>query len=122
MNVTLTETAAGRLREIIASKPEPIIGLRLLVRSGGCSGYTYGMALERHAREDDLVVEDQGLKIVVDSGSAEFLEGAAIDYQESLMGGGFTIKNPNAASTCGCGSSFRTAQKAGSPDSCGCGH
>ncbi|MGE5590312.1 MAG: iron-sulfur cluster insertion protein ErpA [Bacillota bacterium] len=119
MNVTLSESAAGRLRELISSKPEPIIGLRLLVRSGGCSGYSYGMALERQTRPDDLVVEHQGLKIVIDPGSAEFLDGAAIDYQESLMGGGFTIQNPNATSTCGCGSSFRTGQKAGSPSSCG---
>lgn len=120
MNVTLTEKASARLKEIIASKGENL-ALRVLVRPGGCSGFEYGMALERNPRPDDVVVSAEGLKVVIDPRSAEFLDGVSIDYVDALMGGGFAIHNPNAVATCGCGTSFKTAQHAGKAQPCGSG-
>jgi iron-sulfur cluster assembly protein len=120
VNITLTEKAAQRLREIIASKGENL-ALRVMVRPGGCSGYEYGMALERNPRPDDEVTETEGLKVVVDPRSVEFLDGATVDYVDSLMGGGFAINNPNAVSSCGCGQSFKAANGGGAPKSCGSG-
>jgi iron-sulfur cluster assembly protein len=120
VNITLTEKAANRLREIIASKGENL-ALRVMVRPGGCSGYEYGMALERNPRPDDDVTEIEGLKVVVDPRSVEFLDGATVDYVDSLMGGGFAINNPNAVSSCGCGQSFKAANGGGAPKSCGSG-
>lgn len=124
MTITLTEKAQNRLKEIIAAKGQNL-ALRVLVRPGGCSGYEYGMALERNPRPDDLVLEIGDLKVVVDPRSAAFLDGASIDYVDALMGGGFAIHNPNAVATCGCGHSFRTANDAGKPAPCGssgCSH
>ncbi|MFO7173849.1 MAG: iron-sulfur cluster assembly accessory protein [Bacillota bacterium] len=119
MNITLTEKAAARLKEIIAAKGEDL-ALRVLVRPGGCRGFEYGMALERQPRQDDIVTEVAGLRVVVDPQSAEFLDGISIDYVDALMGGGFTIHNPNAVSVCGCGQSFRTANAKGAPKPCSC--
>ncbi|MGE5673126.1 MAG: HesB/IscA family protein [Mycobacterium leprae] len=116
MNITLTEKASGRLQEIIKSKGENL-ALRVMVRAGGCSGFEYGMALERNPRPDDTVAERNGVKVVVDPNSARFLDGATIDYVDSLMGGGFAINNPNAVSSCGCGHNHEE----GDEDSCGCG-
>jgi iron-sulfur cluster assembly protein len=121
MQISLTEKAEERLKEIIAKKGENL-ALRVLVRAGGCSGFEYGMALERTPRPDDLKLEQNGVQIVIDPNSAEFLNGAVIDFVDSLMGGGFSVKNPNAVASCGCGHSFRTADKAGTPSQCGsCG-
>lgn len=120
MNIMLTEKAANRLQEIIKSKGMDL-SLRVMVRSGGCSGFEYGMALERNPRQDDNIVEAAGVKVVVDPGSMQYLDGATIDFVDSLMGGGFAINNPNAASSCGCGQSFRTKDQAGQAKSCGSG-
>lgn len=120
VNITLTDKAANRLKEIITGKGENL-ALRVMVRSGGCSGFEYGMALERNPRGDDNVLENAGVKVVVDPGSLEFLDGATIDYVDSLMGGGFAINNPNAVSSCGCGQSFKTKDQAGAAKSCGSG-
>lgn len=120
MNITLTDKAANRLSEIIKSKGMEL-SLRVMVRGGGCSGMEYGMALERSPRADDNIVEAAGVKVVIDPGSLEFLDGATIDFVDSLMGGGFAINNPNASSTCGCGQSFRTKETAGQAKSCGSG-
>lgn len=120
MQITLTDKAAGRLRDIMASKGENL-ALRVLVRPGGCSGFEYGMALERNPRADDHVIQAGDVKVVVDPNSAEFLDGASIDYVDSLMGGGFAIHNPNAVASCGCGHSFKTASHAGAPKQCGSG-
>jgi len=120
VNITLTDKASNRLKEIIKSKGENL-ALRVMVRAGGCSGFEYGMALERNPRPDDNVLEESGVKVVVDPGSAKFLDGSTIDYVDSLMGGGFAINNPNAVSTCGCGQSFRTKDDAGNARSCGSG-
>nr|WP_280953752.1 iron-sulfur cluster assembly accessory protein [Symbiobacterium terraclitae] len=116
----MTDKASTRLKEIIKSKGENL-ALRVLVRPGGCSGFEYGMALERNPRPDDNVGEFDGIKVVIDPASLPYIDGSTIDYVDSLMGGGFAINNPNAVSTCGCGQSFRTAGAAGAPKSCGSG-
>lgn len=120
MNITLTDKAATRLKDIIASKGENL-ALRVMIRTGGCSGFEYGMALERNPRPDDTVAEHEGVKVVVDPNSLKYLDGSTIDYVDSLMGGGFAINNPNAASSCGCGQSFKTKDEAGAAKSCGSG-
>ena len=120
MNITLTEKASNRLKEIIKSKGENL-ALRVLVRPGGCSGFEYGMALERNPRPDDNVSEFDGIKVVIDPASLPYLDGSTIDYVDSLMGGGFAINNPNAVTSCACGQSFRTANAAGAPRACGSG-
>ena len=116
--VTLTAEASARLKRLLQEKQRDDLMLRIFVQPGGCRGFSYGMAFDQQLREDDTLIEQDGLRIVVDPFSAEFLKGAEVGYVESLMGGGFTIKNPNAVSTCGCGQSFRTAQDRGSPRSC----
>lgn len=120
MNISLTEKASNRLKEIIKAKGEDL-SLRVLVRPGGCSGFQYGMALERSPRPDDNVAEVQGVKVIVDPSSLRYLDGATIDYVDSLMGGGFAVHNPNAVASCGCGQSFRTADGNGAPRSCSSG-
>jgi len=120
VNITLTDKAASRLKEIIKSKGENL-ALRVMVRSGGCSGMEYGMALERNPRPDDSSVEVEGVKVVVDPNSIKHLDGSVIDYVDSLMGGGFAINNPNAVSSCGCGQSFKAADGSGEAKSCGSG-
>ncbi|HEY3366137.1 MAG TPA: iron-sulfur cluster assembly accessory protein [Symbiobacteriaceae bacterium] len=120
VNITLTDKASGRLKDIIKSKGENL-SLRVMVRTGGCSGFEYGMALERNPRPDDSVAETDGVKVVVDPNSMRFLDGATIDYVDSLMGGGFAINNPNAVSSCGCGQSFKAKDEEGEAKSCGSG-
>lgn len=120
MNLTLTPQAAERLRAIIQNKGEPL-SLRILVRPGGCRGLEYGMALERTEKPDDVKIRMDDLTILVDPASAPLLDGAEIDYRDSLMGGGFTIQNPNATYTCGCGRSFRAPGVAGRPAACSSG-
>lgn len=120
MNISLTDKASNRLKEIIKAKGENL-ALRVMVRAGGCSGFEYGMALERNPRPDDSVSEFDGVKVVVDANSFRYLDGSTIDYVDSLMGGGFAINNPNAVSSCGCGQSFKTSGEGGNPKSCGSG-
>ena len=116
--VSLTDAAASKLRELTAEETNPQIGLRVYVYSGGCSGFRYGMMLEDAPTPDDRLLEANGVKVYVDGNSIPLLEGAQIDYVDTLMGAGFTVNNPNAVSGCGCGSSFRTADDAGSARSC----
>jgi iron-sulfur cluster assembly accessory protein len=116
--VSLTSVAAVKVREILAQENQPGLGLRVFVRGGGCSGLSYGMALDEQA-EDDMTAEQDGVLVLVDPMSAMYVMGAEIDYQESLMGGGFSVNNPNAVSSCGCGHSFQTADNAGTARSCG---
>jgi iron-sulfur cluster assembly protein len=116
--LSLTDAAAGKLRELTADEPSPEIGLRVYVYSGGCSGYRYGMMLEDAPTSDDRVLQANGVRVYVDTNSVQYLSGAEIDYVDTLMGAGFTVNNPNAVSACGCGSSFRTADDAGAPRSC----
>jgi iron-sulfur cluster assembly protein len=116
--VSLTDAAAGKLREITAGEPNPAAGLRVYVYSGGCSGFRYGMMIEDAPTAEDQVLEASGIKVYVDTKSVDLLRGAEIDYVDTLMGAGFTVNNPNAVSACGCGSSFRTAESGGSPGAC----
>jgi iron-sulfur cluster assembly protein len=114
----LTEAAASKFKEITAAETSPEIGLRVYVYSGGCSGYRYGMMVEDAPTADDRLFETQGVKVYVDTNSVDLLTGSQIDYVDTLMGAGFTVNNPNAVAACGCGSSFRTADDAGSPRAC----
>ena len=108
VNVTVTESVYDRLADlIIEADDNSIEALRIFVQGGGCSGFQYGFAFETDIKDDDSVLESsEGLKIVIDPMSLVYLEGAEIDYTKSLMGDQFVIRNPNAKSTCGCGSSF----------------
>ena len=116
--MTLSDAAATKLRELTAEEANPQIGLRVYVYSGGCSGFRYGMMLEDQPTAEDVTVEIQGHQRVRGPQSTQYLEGSEIDYLDTLMGAGFTVNNPNAVSACGCGSSFRTADSAGSPGAC----
>jgi iron-sulfur cluster assembly protein len=109
------------VRDILAKEESDSLALRVYVAGGGCSGLQYGMALD-DAMEDDLLLNYEGIRVVVDPESLRFIQGAEIDYVDSLMGAGFTVNNPNAVSSCGCGHSFRTADEGGSARGCGCGH
>ena len=115
-SLTVTEEAAEKASALI--KEEGAIALRVFVVGGGCSGYQYGMSLEVNpADEDDVVVEEHGTKIFVDKESIPYLNGAEIDYKKDIMKSGFTIYNPNATSSCACGTSF-SAGDGGTPRSC----
>ncbi len=119
--ITITTAAANTVRDLLAQKNVPDYGLRVFVSGGGCSGMQYGMALEAEARPYDHVIEQDGIQIFVDPTSMMYLSNATIDYEDSLMGGGFKIENPNAVSSCGCGSSFKTENgPAASGGGCAC--
>ena len=121
--ITLTEMAADRLQKIMTEKGMvDTHGLRVFVKGGGCGGMQYGMTFDDGERDGDEVSRQHGMKVVVDPMSLFYVDGASIDYVESLMGGGFHIENPNAVSTCGCGSSFRTDSHAAAGAGAGCGH
>ena len=122
--INMTSTAQSKLQQLLAERNIPEYGLRVFVAGGGCSGLQYGMAFEAKARDFDTVVEQGGVQLFVDPTSMMYLAGATIDFVDSRMGGGFKIENPNAASSCGCGHSFRT-KDSGSTDedegAAGCG-
>lgn len=103
--ITLTEHAASKIQELIKEEAD-VCGLRIYVKGGGCSGYQYGMSFESKISDDDSVIEKAGVKVIVDPQSAPLLNGAEVDYVDSVQGSGFAVKNPNARTTCGCGSSF----------------
>jgi iron-sulfur cluster insertion protein len=103
--LTITSTAEGKIRELMQEEPDTI-GLRVFVKGGGCHGYQYGMSFESKMSEDDTLIEKRDVKVIMDSQSAPMLTGTEIDYVESIQGSGFAIKNPQAKTTCGCGSSF----------------
>lgn len=113
--ITITEAANGRIKEMMAGQEGENLFLRLGVKGGGCSGLSYGMGFDQEINEDDSSFESDGLTVVVDKDSAPILEGVVIDFKQNLVGGGFTIDNPNALVTCGCGQSFKTATNAGTP-------
>lgn len=118
MIVTITEAAALQIKEMMKHNEEEGVHLRVSVKGGGCSGLSYGIGFEHEMKEDDHHFEQFGIQILVDKESALILQGTKIDYKQSMMGGGFTIDNPNAIASCGCGSSFRTASEAGTPENC----
>lgn len=107
--LTMTDTAVNQLKQLIAKDGNPQKALRVYVTPGGCSGFSYGMALDDERSEDDEVITIDGVTVVIDQFSLPHLDGAQIDYSTSLMGGGFTVQNPNAVKTCSCGQSFDTA-------------
>ncbi|MEI6245219.1 MAG: iron-sulfur cluster insertion protein ErpA [Acidobacteriota bacterium] len=106
--INVTETAAAKIAELLTEEQKPGAGLRVFVQGGGCSGFQYGLMIDEGEgdSEADQVIEVHGVKLLVDPISIRYLKGAEVDFVDNNMGGGFTIKNPNAKSTCGCGSSF----------------
>jgi iron-sulfur cluster insertion protein len=103
--ITVTPTAEQKIRELMEEEKDTI-GLRVFVKGGGCHGYQYGMAFESQLGDDDTVVEKGHVKVIMDSQSAPLLAGCEVDFQDTVQGSGFAIKNPQAKTTCGCGSSF----------------
>lgn len=104
--ITLTESAVEKLRELFAEENNPNLKLRVFVQGGGCSGFSYGFSFEEDQNEDDFDFVFDEIQVLVDAMSMQYLEGATIDYKEEFMESGFVIRNPQAVSTCGCGSSF----------------
>lgn len=102
--ITITQNASNKILELMKEEQD-VSGLRVYVRGGGCSGYQYGMSFESKISDDDTVIEKDGVKVVIDPQSAPLLQGAEVDYVESIQGSGFAVKNPQAKTTCGCGSS-----------------
>jgi len=116
--VTVTDKAAEKAKAILAERGVENGALRVFVVSGGCSGYSYGMAIARNREDDDIEIEYAGVTLLVDAESAPLLEGAEVDYVDDLMKSGFTIFNPNATHSCACGSSFQTKDGSGQAKSC----
>ncbi|MFZ7944020.1 iron-sulfur cluster insertion protein ErpA [Neobacillus sp. 19] len=116
--VIVSEAASLHIKEMMKHNEEEGAFLRVSVKGGGCSGLSYGMGFDHEVNEDDLQFEQHGIQVLVDKESSAILQGTKIDYKESMMGGGFTIENPNAIASCGCGSSFRTATATGTPEEC----
>jgi iron-sulfur cluster assembly protein len=114
--LTLTPSAAQQVRKLL--EKEPAKALRVFVSPGGCSGMQYGMTLDDQEQDGDQRIELEGVRVVVDEMSAEYLDGAEIDFTQALMGGGFSIQNPNAVKSCACGHSFDTGADAGSARVC----
>jgi len=106
--INVTTLAAEKISELLTDEGKPTAGLRVFVQGGGCSGFQYGLMIEEAepSMDVDKIVESNGVKLFVDPISVRYLKGAEVDFVDNLSGGGFTIKNPNAKSTCGCGSSF----------------
>jgi len=104
--IVLTHAAARKVQELILEERNPELKLRVYISGGGCSGFQYGFSFDEERGEDDIAVENDGVTLLVDPLSFQYLMGAEVDYTESLQGAQFVIRNPNAATTCGCGSSF----------------
>jgi iron-sulfur cluster assembly accessory protein len=119
--ISMTPSAANKVRELLTQENDPSLGLRIFVAGGGCSGLQYGMTLDEQ-QDTDTVIAQEGFNVLVDEMSVGYIDGSQVDYVDSLMGAGFTVNNPNAVSSCGCGHSFKTADGGGQASSCGCGH
>jgi iron-sulfur cluster assembly protein len=120
--VTLSTKAAAEIKAIMNQNGGTFQGVRVFVAGGGCSGLSYGMQIaDEPATADDLVFDHEGVKVIVDMGSHQYLDGASIDFDDSLQGGGFKINNPNAVKSCGCGNSFATEEGAAEGQGGGCG-
>jgi iron-sulfur cluster assembly accessory protein len=117
-SVSITDRAAEKAKNLLETRGLSEGALRVFVVGGGCSGYQYGMALAQEIEDGDIIVEQSGVKILVDPDSAPLLNGAEIDYVDDLMKSGFTIFNPNAVKSCACGSSFQTADGSGQARAC----
>lgn len=119
--LTISTEAADQLKKFLDDQGTPEYGLRVFVAPGGCSGLQYGMTVDEAAEDGDEVIETSGVRLMVDNFSAMYLEGSEIDYVNSLMGGGFTVRNPNAVASCACGHSFDTGGNAQTSHGCGGG-
>jgi iron-sulfur cluster assembly accessory protein len=123
--ITITTNAAKRIHQLMEEKELQGHALRVFVSGGGCSGFQYGMAFEPDPRESDMRFSQENVEVVIDPVSLGYMAGASIDYVDDLMGGGFSIQNPNAVASCGCGNSFRTKgaheHSEASPTAGGCG-
>jgi len=104
--IAVTDHAAGKVKELITQEGDETLMLRVAVRPGGCSGFSYEMFFDSERESDDIATDHLGITVVVDPSSAQLLTGATLDYKDGLQGAGFSITNPNAQRTCGCGSSF----------------
>lgn len=116
--VILTEAAAYEVKSMMQQNGMPEGYLRISVKGGGCTGLSYGMSAEESPSDNDEVYDFYDVKVLVDKADAPILKGTTVDFKQSLMGGGFAIENPNAIASCGCGSSFRTKDVAGTPENC----
>lgn len=105
-SIAVTDSAAAKVAELLAAEGNQELRLRVAVRPGGCSGYSYEMFFDDEVADDDVKLEFGEIGVVVDAASAELLKGATLEYKDALQGGGFSINNPNASRTCGCGQSF----------------
>jgi iron-sulfur cluster assembly accessory protein len=104
--INVSSTAASKIAELLAEENKQESGLRVFVQGGGCSGFQYGLMIEESPADTDQVYQSNGVKLYVDPISVRYLKGAEVDFVDNIAGGGFTIRNPNAVSTCGCGQSF----------------
>jgi iron-sulfur cluster insertion protein len=104
--LNFTDSAASKVSALILEEGNPALKLRIYVSGGGCSGFQYNFAFDEEKNEDDTVIEKNGVSLLIDAVSYQYMEGASVDYQEGLEGAKFVISNPNASATCGCGSSF----------------
>lgn len=120
--LTVTPIAVSKIKELLATRNIPDHALRVFVAGGGCSGLQYGMAFEPNIQASDLSINADGVQLVVDPTSLMYVQGANIDFIDSLVGGGFRIDNPNAVSSCGCGSSFKTKDHNSDGGSCSSCH
>ena len=118
--VSLTPRAAEKIRELMAQETDVSV-LRVAIEGGGCSGFQYGLGFDRDAVEGDLEFEAHGVRVVVDPFSAPYLQGAEVDYVDSIQQSGFAINNPNAVSSCGCGHSFQVSDETDPSEVGGCG-
>lgn len=117
-SLSITDDAVDQLRDFLTEQGTPEHSLRVFVAPGGCSGLQYGMSIEEIADEGDTVIETKGVRLLVDEFSAMYIAGAEIDFVNSLMGGGFTVRNPNAVASCACGHSFDTGMNGGTAQGC----
>ena len=121
--VTVTESAASKIRSLMAEEPEGEISvLRIAIQGGGCSGFQYALGFDRGPQDGDNEIEMNGVRVVIDPFSAPYLAGAEIDYVDALMGAGFAINNPNVQAACGCGSSFQAKDDVGDGEYAAAGH
>jgi len=123
MPISISEFAAQKAAGMLAVQSKQNAGVRVFIKSGGCSGYQYGMAIDDRELEGDTIVNHRGIKLLVDRMSLDLLRGCEVDFVENMMGGGFSVNNPNATSSCGCGHSFRTdgANTGDAESGAGCG-
>ncbi len=105
-DLTISTEAVQRINQLLEARNNPDLRLRVYIEGGGCSGFQYGFQFDETTEEDDLLMEYQGIKVVVDMLSLQYLSGAEVDFKDDIMGSRFLINNPNASATCGCGSSF----------------